>query len=66
MSGGMKGDYWDNMALIIFEAASQQEADAIVAADPAVKAFVFQAQARPFDVHFISNKFSAVEKPKAP
>lgn len=66
VGGGMKGDYWDNMALIIFEAASQQEADALVAADPAVKAFVFQAQARPFDVNFISNKYSAAEKPKAP
>ncbi|MBL8524236.1 MAG: hypothetical protein JNN20_11145 [Betaproteobacteria bacterium] len=58
VAGGMKGDYWDNMALIIFEAGSQAEADALVAADPAVKAFVFQAQARPFDVHFISNKYS--------
>ena len=66
LSGGMKGDYWDNMALIIFEAASQQEADALVAADPAVKAYVFQAQARPFDVHFISNKYSPADKPKAP
>ena len=66
VGSGMKGDYWDNMALIIFEAASQQEADALVAADPAVKAFVFQAQARPFDVHFISNKYSAGENPKAP
>ena len=66
LAGGMKGEYWDNMALIIFEAASPQEADAIVAADPAVKAFVFQAQARPFDVHFISNKYSAGDKPKTP
>ena len=66
VAGGMKGEYWDNMALIIFEAASQQEADAIVATDPAVKAFVFQAQARPFDVHFISNKYSAGEKSRTP
>lgn len=65
-AGGMKGEYWDNMALIVFEAGSQQEADALVAADPAVKAFVFQAQARPFDVHFISNKYSPVERPKSP
>lgn len=61
-AGGMKGEYWDNMALIVFEAGSQQEADALVAADPAVKAFVFQAQARPFDVQFISNKYSAADK----
>ena len=61
-AGGMKGEYWDNMALIVFEAGSQQEADALVAADPAVKAFVFQAQARPFDVHFISNKYLPVER----
>lgn len=57
LAGGMDGDYWDNVALIIFEAGSQSEADAIVANDPAVKAYVFQAQARPFDVHFITNKF---------
>jgi len=63
VAGGMKGEYWDNMALIIFEAGSQQEADALVAADPAVKAFVFQAQARPFDVHFISNKYSSATNP---
>lgn len=63
VAGGMKGDYWDNMALIIFEAGSQAEADALVANDPAVKAFVFQAQARPFDVHFISNKYSSGASP---
>ena len=61
-SGGMNGDYWDNMAMIVFEAGSQEEADALVAADPAVKAFVFQAQARPFDIRFISNKYSPVDK----
>ena len=59
LAGGMNGDYWDNVALIIFEAGSQAEADAIVANDPAVKAYVFQAQARSFDVHFITNKFDA-------
>jgi uncharacterized protein YciI len=57
LAGGMNGDYWDNVALIIFEAGSQAEADAIVANDPAVKAYVFQAQARPFDIHFLTNKF---------
>lgn len=59
LAGGMDGDYWDNVALIIFEASSQAEADAIVANDPAVKAYVFQAQARPFDVHFITDKFDS-------
>ena len=63
LAGGMGGDYWDNAALIIFEAPSQAEAEAIVAADPAVKAYVFQAQVRPFDVHFVTNKF-AVEPPR--
>jgi len=48
--------------MIVFEAGSQEEADALVAADPAVKAFVFQAQARPFDIRFISNKYSPVDK----
>jgi uncharacterized protein YciI len=59
MAGGMKGDYWDNAALIIFEAPSEQEANEIAKDDPAVKAKVFQAQVRPFDVHFISNKYHA-------
>jgi len=59
LAGGMDGDYWDNVALIIFEAGSQAEADAIVANDPAVKAYVFQAQARPFAIHFLTNKFDS-------
>jgi uncharacterized protein YciI len=57
LAGGMKGDYWDNAALIVFEAASQAEADQIVKDDPAVRAYVFQAQVRPFDVSFVSNKY---------
>jgi uncharacterized protein YciI len=56
LAGGMKGDFWDNVALIIFEAGSEAEAQEIVKNDPAVKAYVFQAQVRPFDVHFITNK----------
>ena len=58
LAGGMGGDYWDNTAMIIFEASSQADAESIVAADPAVKAYVFQAQVRPFDVHFLTNKFA--------
>lgn len=57
LAGGMSGDYWDNVALIIFEASSLAEAETIVKNDPAVKAYVFQAQVRPFDVHFVTNKF---------
>ena len=57
VAGGMKGDYWDNAALIIFEAASAEKANEIAKNDPAVKAKVFQVQVRPFDVHFISNKY---------
>jgi uncharacterized protein YciI len=57
LAGGMNGDYWDNVALIIFEASSQAEADMVVKNDPAVKAYVFQAQVRPFDVNFVSDKF---------
>jgi uncharacterized protein YciI len=57
LAGGMKGDYWDNVALIVFEAASQAEAERIAKDDPAVRAYVFQAQVRPFDVQFISNKY---------
>jgi uncharacterized protein YciI len=59
LAGGMDGDYWDNVAVIIFEAASREEAEAIVAADPAVRAYVFQAQVRPFNINFLTNKFSA-------
>ena len=53
----MKGDFWDNAALIVFEAGSQAEAEQIAKDDPAVRAYVFQAQVRPFDVSFISNKY---------
>jgi uncharacterized protein YciI len=58
LAGGMKGDYWDNVALIVFEAKSLADAERIVKEDPAVKAYVFQAQVRPFDVQFISDKYS--------
>jgi uncharacterized protein YciI len=58
LAGGMDGDYWDNVAVIIFEAASREEAEAIVSADPAVRAYVFQAQVRPFNINFLTNKFS--------
>ena len=51
LAGGMDGDYWDNAALIIFEAKSKDDAESIVANDPAVKAYVFQAQVRPFDAN---------------
>jgi uncharacterized protein YciI len=63
LAGGMNGDYWDNVALIIFEAASQTEAESIVANDPAVKAYVFQAQTRPFDIHWVTNKFDSQSPP---
>ena len=55
LAGGMKGDYWDNAALIIFRARSQAEADSIVREDPAVRAHVFQAQVRGFDVSWIGS-----------
>jgi uncharacterized protein YciI len=53
LAGGMKGEYWDNAALIIFRAASPEEADSIVRQDPAVRAHVFQSQVRGFDVSWI-------------
>src|SRR5579871_1536238 len=56
-AGAMDGDYWDNVALIVFEAASSEEAESIVRADPAVRAHVFQAQVRPFNVFWLTNKF---------
>jgi uncharacterized protein YciI len=57
MAGGMDGDYWDNAAVIVLEAPSQAQAEAIARADPAVKAYVFDAQVRPFGLHWITNKF---------
>ena len=59
LAGGMKGDYWDNVAMIIFEAGSEAEAQRIAKDDPAVKAYVFQAQVRPFDVSFVSDKYGS-------
>jgi len=57
LTGGMSGDYWDNVAMIIFEAETEKEARELAANDPAVKAYVFQAQVRPFDVLSITNKY---------
>lgn len=54
LAGGMKGEYWDNAALIIFCAKTDAEADSIVRQDPAVRAHVFQAQVRGFDVHWMA------------
>ncbi|MEA2336089.1 MAG: hypothetical protein QOE82_96 [Thermoanaerobaculia bacterium] len=56
-AGGMNGDYWDNVALIILDVPTEAEAKALVAADPAVKAYVFQAQVRPFDTSWVSTKY---------
>ena len=61
LAGGMDGDYWDNVALIVFEAESEEQAQKIVKADPAVRAFIFQAQVRPFGVSFITNKYGRKE-----
>ncbi|MBI3716517.1 MAG: hypothetical protein HY255_11035 [Betaproteobacteria bacterium] len=61
LAGGMDGDYWDNVAMIVFEAESEEQAQKIVKADPAVKAYVFQAQVRPFGVSFITNKYGRKE-----
>lgn len=57
LAGAMNGDYWDNIALIIFGAASLEEAQALAKNDPAVKAYAFQAQVRPFDMFWVTNKF---------
>ncbi len=53
LAGGMKGEYWDNAALIVFRAGTAAEADSVVSGDPAVRAHVFQAQVRGFDVHWV-------------
>jgi hypothetical protein len=53
----MDGDYWDNVALIVFEADSVEQAEALAKNDPAVKMYAFQAQVRPFDVYWLTIKF---------
>ncbi len=57
VAGAMNGDYWDNAAMIVFEAGSLEEAQSMANNDPAVKAYAFQAQVRPFDVFWVTNKF---------
>jgi uncharacterized protein YciI len=59
MTGAMGGDYWDNVAMVLLDATSEGEAKQIASGDPAVKAYVFQAQVRPFEIHAITNKFGA-------
>jgi uncharacterized protein YciI len=65
LAGAMGGDYWDNVAMVIFEADSLQDAERIANDDPAVKAYAFQAQVRPFDVFFLTNKYSLAASPKS-
>ena len=55
-AGGMSGDDWDNVALIIIDAASEAEARARVAGDPAVTPRGFR-QVRPFDTQWVSAKY---------
>jgi uncharacterized protein YciI len=59
LAGGMNGNYWDNVAMIILDVPTEADAKALVAADPAVKAYVFQAQVRPFDTQWVSTKYFA-------
>ena len=66
LAGAMGGDYWDNAALVVFEAESLEQAQQIAEADPAVKAYAFQAQVRPFDVFWVTNKYSVAGQSPAP
>lgn len=66
LAGAMGGDYWDNAALVVFEAESLEQAQQIAAADPAVKAYAFQAQVRPFDVFWVTNKYSLIGESAPP
>jgi uncharacterized protein YciI len=63
LAGAMGGDYWDNAALVVFEAESLDQAQQIAQADPAVKAFAFQAQVRPFDVFWLTNRYTVIGHP---
>jgi len=57
LAGAMGGDYWDNVALIVVQAPTLADAQRLVDNDPAVIAHAFQAQVRPFDVFWMTNKF---------
>jgi uncharacterized protein YciI len=48
LAGAMNGDFWDNVALIVFEAASLEEAETLTKNDPALKAYAFQARSGRF------------------
>jgi uncharacterized protein YciI len=66
LAGAMGGDYWDNAALVVFEAESPEQAQQIAEADPAVKGYAFQAQVRPFDVFWVTNKYSVIGQSPGP
>jgi hypothetical protein len=55
LTGGMGGDYWDNVAQIILNVRDRAEADALIEGDPAIRAYVFKAQVRPFTVHRVAD-----------
>jgi uncharacterized protein YciI len=57
LAGGMGGDYWDNVAIIVVQVPTLADAQRLVDNDPAVIAHAFQAQVRPFDVFWMTNKF---------
>jgi uncharacterized protein YciI len=57
LAGGMGGDYWDNAAMILVQEPTLADAQRLVDNDPAVIAHAFQAQVRPFDVFWMTNKF---------
>jgi uncharacterized protein YciI len=68
LAGAMGGDYWDNVAMIVVQAPTLADAQHLVDNDPAVIAHAFQAQVRPFDIFWMSNKFMPNTKicPDAP
>lgn len=55
LTGGMGGEYWDNVAQIILDVTDGEEAEALVRGDPAVAKHVFKAQVRPFTVHRVKD-----------
>lgn len=57
MTGGMGGEYGDNVARIVLNVTDGDEAEAIVRGDPAVRKHVFQVQIRPFTVHRVEVPF---------
>jgi len=46
LAGAMNGDYWDNSAMIVFEAASQEEAEALAKNEGLLREISMESRSR--------------------